>query len=69
MWDVSVIQDQQAAGLFMKLGGGMYLWTIITVLFFRWAKQSGFGRPTPAPRPRAEDPSVAPGGVAGAPRG
>ena len=50
MWDISVIQDQQAAGLIMKLGGAIYLWTIITVLFFRWAKQSGFGTPTPAPR-------------------
>ena len=29
--------DQQAAGLIMKLGGGFYLWTLITVMFFRWA--------------------------------
>ncbi len=54
MWDVSVIQDQQAAGLIMKLGGAVYLWSIITVLFFRWAKQSGFGSPTPAPRRSSE---------------
>lgn len=37
MWGVSVVQDQQAAGLIMKLGGGFYLWTIIGVLFFKWA--------------------------------
>jgi putative membrane protein len=37
MWGISVIQDQQAAGLIMKLGGGFYLWTIITVLFFKWS--------------------------------
>lgn len=37
LWDVSIIQDQQAAGLIMKLGGGFYLWGIIIVLFFTWA--------------------------------
>jgi putative membrane protein len=37
MWGINVIQDQQAAGLIMKLGGGFYLWTIITVLFFKWS--------------------------------
>ncbi len=58
MWNVSVISDQQAAGLIMKLAGGFYLWIIITVLFFRWAKQSGFGRPTPAPRVRPEQPAA-----------
>lgn len=33
----NVIDDQQAAGLFMKLGGGIYLWTIIALIFFKWA--------------------------------
>ncbi|MCU1455461.1 MAG: hypothetical protein JWN46_3607 [Acidimicrobiales bacterium] len=37
LWGISVRSDQQAAGLLMKLGGGAYLWTIIAVLFFRWA--------------------------------
>jgi hypothetical protein len=37
LWGISAISDQQAAGLFMKLGGAMYLWGIITVLFFQWA--------------------------------
>jgi putative membrane protein len=37
MWGIDVIQDQQAAGLIMKLGGGFYLWTIIAVLFFKWS--------------------------------
>lgn len=37
LWGISVASDQQAAGLIMKLGGGAYLWTIITVFFFRWA--------------------------------
>ncbi|MCU0267826.1 MAG: cytochrome c oxidase assembly protein [Acidimicrobiales bacterium] len=37
IWGVTVTEDQQYAGLFMKVGGGMYLWGIIVVLFFRWA--------------------------------
>jgi putative membrane protein len=37
LWDISVITDQQYAGLFMKLGGGAYLWALIVVVFFRWA--------------------------------
>jgi putative membrane protein len=37
LWGIGVVDDQQAAGLFMKLGGGIYLWTIIAVMFFRWA--------------------------------
>ena len=39
MWGVSVTSDQQAAGAIMKLGGGTFLWVIITMLFFRWAKR------------------------------
>jgi putative membrane protein len=37
LWGVSVATDQQTAGLIMKVVGGFYLWSIITVLFFRWA--------------------------------
>ncbi len=37
LWGVNIIQDQQAAGLIMKLGGGFYLWSIIVVLFVRWS--------------------------------
>lgn len=37
LFGVDVITDQQVAGLTMKLVGGMYLWVIITVIFFRWA--------------------------------
>jgi putative membrane protein len=39
MWGLSVTSDQQAAGLIMKLGGGTFLWVIITLLFFRWARR------------------------------
>lgn len=36
IWGISAIGDQRTAGLIMKLGGGLLLWTVITVLFFRW---------------------------------
>lgn len=39
LWGVSVTDDQQVAGLIMKLLGGFYLWSLITVLFFRWANE------------------------------
>jgi putative membrane protein len=32
----TALSDQQVAGLIMKLAGGMYLYTIIAVVFFRW---------------------------------
>ena len=37
LWGISVLEDQQAAGLFMKLAGTFYLWGIIASIFFRWA--------------------------------
>jgi putative membrane protein len=37
MWGISVAQDQQAAGLIMKLAGGGFLWVLITIIFFKWA--------------------------------
>jgi putative membrane protein len=40
LWNVTAANDQQMAGLIMKIGGGMYLWTIITYLFFVWAMRS-----------------------------
>ena len=36
LWGLSAGEDQRIAGLIMKLGGGMLLWSVITVLFFRW---------------------------------
>lgn len=36
---VDAVQDQQIAGLVMKLGAGFYLWAIIIFLFFRWANR------------------------------
>jgi putative membrane protein len=37
LWQLSTLEDQQVAGLIMKIGAGMLLWTLIAVIFFRWA--------------------------------
>lgn len=36
LWDITALQDQEAAGAIMKIAGGFYLWGIIIVMFFRW---------------------------------
>ncbi|HEY3241104.1 MAG TPA: cytochrome c oxidase assembly protein [Acidimicrobiia bacterium] len=36
LWGLSAGEDQRIGGLLMKLGGGLLLWSIITVIFFRW---------------------------------
>ncbi|HEX4818837.1 MAG TPA: cytochrome c oxidase assembly protein [Acidimicrobiales bacterium] len=35
--NIDAISDQQTAGVLMKLGGGIFLWAVIFVLFFKWA--------------------------------
>jgi putative membrane protein len=37
LWGLSTLEDQQVAGLIMKIGGGTLLWALIAVVFFRWA--------------------------------
>jgi putative membrane protein len=39
IWGISALSDQMAAGLIMKLAGGLILWTVIASVFFRWAKR------------------------------
>lgn len=39
LWGLSALDDMQLAGLIMKIGGGLLLWSIITVMFFRWASR------------------------------
>jgi putative membrane protein len=36
LWSLSAAEDQRIAGLLMKLGGGLLLWLVIAVLFFKW---------------------------------
>lgn len=43
LWGLSITTDQQLAGLIMKLGGSMFLWTLIVVLFFRWVRREDHG--------------------------
>ena len=37
LWGISVTADQQAAGAVMKVLGGLYLWTLIAIRFFRFS--------------------------------
>jgi putative membrane protein len=37
IWGMGVLTDQLVAGLIMKLVGGLILWGVIAVVFFRWA--------------------------------
>ncbi len=39
IWGMSALTDQLIAGLIMKLAGGLLLWTVIAVIFFRWFEQ------------------------------
>jgi len=42
-------EDQQLAGLLMKVGGGLILWTAITIQFFVWFRREGEAEgPAPA---------------------
>ena len=35
VWGVGVLDDQQIAGVIMKIGGGIFLWTIVIYMFFK----------------------------------
>jgi putative membrane protein len=39
LFGLSTLEDQQLAGLIMKTAAGLLLWTIIAVVFFRWAAE------------------------------
>jgi putative membrane protein len=38
-WGLTAVTDQQISGVLMKLGGGLLLWSAITIIWFRWTKQ------------------------------
>jgi putative membrane protein len=38
-WGISAHTDQVVAGLIMKVAGGFLLWTVIAVIFFKWANE------------------------------
>jgi putative membrane protein len=64
VWGLSVTEDQQLAGVIMKIGGSVFLWTITTVLFFRrfmrnWeAENTSFVRMAPAPVEPSPEPAL-----------
>jgi putative membrane protein len=39
IWGISALTDQMIAGLSMKIVGAAILWTVITVVFFRWGRR------------------------------
>ena len=36
LWGISAVTDQMIAGLIMKIGGGLILWSVIALIFFKW---------------------------------
>lgn len=40
---ISAREDQRLAGLLMKFGGGAIVWTMVAILFFRWALREETG--------------------------
>jgi len=41
VWGISPMQDQLVGGLIMWIPGGLYFFTIISVIFFRWQQHDG----------------------------
>lgn len=37
VWDWSPLDDQKIGGLLMWVGGGLMLWVVVTVIWFRWS--------------------------------
>jgi putative membrane protein len=49
VFGLTVTDDQQIAGVLMKVGGSIFLWSIVTVLFFNrfmknWSQENGYAR-------------------------
>ncbi len=54
LWGFSALDDQQVAGLIMKVGAGLYLWIVIAAIFFRWYAQEERQRSHPDAVPGAD---------------
>ncbi len=67
LWGISALDDQQTAGLIMKIVGGFYLWIVIAAIFFRWyareerAEQQARRAPPARPVRPAVEPLPGPG--------
>jgi putative membrane protein len=54
LWGISAHTDQVIAGLIMKVGGGLLLWTVMAAIWFRWwAREQQLDRAMRTPTPRA----------------
>lgn len=62
VFGLTVAHDQQLAGMLMKVVGGLLLWTIITVLFFRFAAAKERGDRFPGMSPDRRSPAPTPAG-------
>jgi putative membrane protein len=49
IWGISAVTDQMIAGLIMKIGGGLLLWSVIALLFFKWYASEQKVQPTEMP--------------------
>ncbi len=47
LWGIDVMTDQIVAGLIMKIGGGLILWTAIAWVFFTWYEREQKLEPKP----------------------
>jgi putative membrane protein len=45
LWGLSRVEDQQIAGLLMKVVGGFLIWGVIAAMFFRWYHEQETGGP------------------------
>jgi putative membrane protein len=52
LWNITALHDMQYAGLIMKIAGGVILWVVIGIVFFRWYadEEEGEHRPHRASR-------------------
>jgi putative membrane protein len=50
VWGLSVLSDQQLAGGIMKLGGSMFMWTLIIIIFFKRFMKNFFSNQSYTPR-------------------
>lgn len=60
VWGISAGEDQQLAGAIMKVGGGLILWSIMVVVFFRWFAREGAPDPQPLLASSSEPSPAAP---------
>lgn len=60
VWSWSPLEDQQIGGLLMWVGGGLILWVVVTVIWFRWtASEAREDAATPRPESPPADGAAA----------